>query len=97
MGRKEMKDTLESLAHIPDSAGRVILATGRCVGEGFDDSRLDTLFLTLPVSRRGTIAQYLGRLHRVQDRFLPPLRGVDALGPNRGLSPPATFGQALRA
>jgi very-short-patch-repair endonuclease len=45
----------------------VILATGRYIGEGFDDSRLDTLFLTLPVSWRGTIAQYLGRLHRLHD------------------------------
>ena len=48
--------------------GRVVLATGRFVGEGFDDSRLDTLFLTLPVSWRGTIAQYVGRLHRLHDR-----------------------------
>jgi superfamily II DNA or RNA helicase len=67
MGRKELKGALESLAHIPDSAGRVILATGRYIGEGFDDSRLDTLFLTLPVSWRGTISQYLGRLHRLHD------------------------------
>jgi very-short-patch-repair endonuclease len=43
------------------------LATGRYIGEGFDDARLDTLFLTLPVSWRGTIAQYAGRLHRLND------------------------------
>ena len=42
----------------------MILATGKLVGEGFDDPRLDTLFLTLPVSWRGTIAQYAGRLQR---------------------------------
>ena len=45
-----------------------MLATGRYVGEGFDDARLDTLFLTLPVSWHGTIAQYVGRLHRLHDR-----------------------------
>jgi very-short-patch-repair endonuclease len=45
----------------------VILATGKYIGEGFDDARLDTLFLTLPVSWRGTIAQYVGRLHRLYD------------------------------
>ena len=43
------------------------MATGRYIGEGFDDARLDTLFLTLPVSWRGTIAQYVGRLHRLHD------------------------------
>jgi superfamily II DNA or RNA helicase len=41
------------------------MATGRYIGEGFDDARLDTLFLTLPVSWRGTIQQYAGRLHRL--------------------------------
>src|SRR5687767_15645128 len=40
---------------------------GKYVGEGFDDQRLDTLFLTLPVSWRGTVAQYAGRLHRLHD------------------------------
>jgi superfamily II DNA or RNA helicase len=65
MGRKELQGALDSLAHIPDTVGRVILATGRYIGEGFDDPRLDTLFLTLPVSWRGTISQYVGRLHRL--------------------------------
>ena len=45
-----------------------MLATGRYIGEGFDDARLDTLFLTLPISWQGTIAQYVGRLHRLYDR-----------------------------
>ena len=40
------------------------MATGRFVGEGFDDARLDTLFLTMPVSWKGTLVQYAGRLHR---------------------------------
>jgi len=41
------------------------VATGRYLGEGFDDARLDTLFLTMPISWRGTLAQYAGRLHRL--------------------------------
>jgi superfamily II DNA or RNA helicase len=42
----------------------VLLATGRYLGEGFDDARLDTLFLTMPISWHGILAQYAGRLHR---------------------------------
>ncbi len=57
--RKEMKNSLARLADVPLTAPRVILATGKYLGEGFDDSRLDTLFLALPVSWRGTIAQYI--------------------------------------
>lgn len=64
---KESRETQEQMAAIPDGEPRVLLATGRYIGEGFDDSRLDTLFLTLPVSWRGTIAQYVGRLHRLHD------------------------------
>ena len=45
----------------------MILATGSYIGEGFDDSRLDTLFLTMPISWRGTLQQYVGRLHRIHD------------------------------
>jgi superfamily II DNA or RNA helicase/very-short-patch-repair endonuclease len=68
MGRKELRATAGRLAEIPDDEDRLLLATGRYVGEGFDDARLDTLFLTMPVSWRGTIAQYVGRLHRLYDR-----------------------------
>ena len=60
--RGQAKDALEA---IPDAAERVIVATGRYLGEGFDDARLDTLFLTMPISWRGTLAQYAGRLHRL--------------------------------
>ena len=67
MGRKELDMTSAALATIPADEERVLVATGRYVGEGFDDARLDTLFLTLPVSWRGTIAQYVGRLHRLYD------------------------------
>ena len=67
MGRKQLQDTRARLVAIPESEERVVLATGGYLGEGFDDARLDTLFLTLPVSWRGTIAQYAGRLHRLHD------------------------------
>jgi superfamily II DNA or RNA helicase len=53
----------ESLATIPDQEERVLVATGRYLGEGFDDARLDTLFLTMPISWRGILAQYAGRRH----------------------------------
>ncbi len=46
---------------------RVILATGSYLGEGFDDARLDTLLLAMPVSWRGTLQQYVGRLHRLHE------------------------------
>ena len=68
MGQKELSAIIARLAAIPENEERVLLGTGRYIGEGFDDARLDTLFLTLPVSWRGTIAQYVGRLHRLHDR-----------------------------
>ncbi|MCF7975727.1 MAG: DEAD/DEAH box helicase family protein [Phycisphaerae bacterium] len=65
MGIKQMREVSLRMVSIPEDEPRVILATGRYIGEGFDDPRLDTLFVTLPVSWRGTIAQYVGRLHRL--------------------------------
>lgn len=53
--------------NVSDDDERLILATGRYIGEGFDDSRLDTLFLTMPIAWKGTLAQYVGRLHREHD------------------------------
>ena len=67
MGVKERRRQLSALVDVSRDGPRVLLATGRYLGEGFDDPRLDTLFLTLPISWRGTIAQYAGRLHRVHE------------------------------
>lgn len=65
MGRKQRKQLVDKIANIPVDQPRVIVATGRYLGEGFDDDRLDTLFLALPISWRGTLTQYAGRLHRL--------------------------------
>lgn len=61
---KERRAVQKQLETIPPDEERVLLATGRYIGEGFDDARLDTLFLALPVSWKGTLIQYAGRLHR---------------------------------
>jgi superfamily II DNA or RNA helicase len=65
MGVKQRRKVMEHLASIPDNEERLILATGRYIGEGFDDARLDTLFLVLPFSWKGMLVQYAGRLHRL--------------------------------
>jgi superfamily II DNA or RNA helicase len=65
MKAKERKAAFGRLASVPEAEERLVLATGRYVGEGFDDARLDTLFLALPVSWKGTLVQYTGRLHRL--------------------------------
>ena len=62
---KERREVETQLACIPMDEERLLLATGRYIGEGFDDARLDTLFLALPVSWKGTLVQYAGRLHRL--------------------------------
>jgi len=67
MGKRRLAERLDQLTTVPEAEDRLLLATGRFLGEGFDAARLDTLFLTLPVSWRGTIAQYVGRLHRRHD------------------------------
>lgn len=64
-GQKQRKKITETLKNIPDDEERVLIATGRYLGEGFDDARLDTLLLVMPVSWKGTLAQYVGRLHRL--------------------------------
>ncbi|NJP38632.1 DEAD/DEAH box helicase [Alkalicoccus luteus] len=61
---KEKREAFEKLAAIPSDEERLILATGGFVGEGFDDPRLDTLFLVMPIKWSGSVEQYVGRLHR---------------------------------
>jgi len=65
MGAKAHRAVRAQLAAIPATEERLVLATGRYIGEGFDDARLDTLFLAMPVSWKGTLVQYTGRLHRL--------------------------------
>ncbi len=67
MGRRQLQAARDRLADIPDDESRVILATGSFLGEGFDDARLDTLFLALPISWKGRLTQFVGRLHRSHD------------------------------
>ena len=65
MGTRQRREVMQRLDDVPETEERVLVATGRYVGEGFDDVRLDSLFLTMPISWKGTLAQYVGRLHRL--------------------------------
>jgi hypothetical protein len=65
MGKRQRQAAMAVLDGLDGDAGKVILATGKYLGEGFDEQRLDTLFLTLPVSWKGVLSQYAGRLHRI--------------------------------
>ncbi len=79
MGKKQRREIAAALASVPENESRVILATGSYIGEGFDDARLDTLFLAMPISWKGTLQQYVGRLHRLHDnkRFVQVYDYVD--------------------
>ena len=61
---KAKREAVARLSRVPNDEPLVVVATGKYVGEGFDLPRLDTLMLALPVSWKGLIAQYTGRLHR---------------------------------
>jgi superfamily II DNA or RNA helicase len=67
MGKRQRQQLAEQIASLPTDQPRVIVATGRYLGEGFDHDQLDTLFLDLPISWRGTLTQYAGRLHRLNE------------------------------
>ena len=65
MGRKTTREIFKSITDIPADKNLIIVATGSFIGEGFDEPRLDTLFLAMPISWKGTLQQYAGRLHRM--------------------------------
>jgi superfamily II DNA or RNA helicase len=67
MGRKATRETFQSIADIPADRNIILVATGHFIGEGFDEPRLDTLFLAMPISWKGTLQQYAGRLHRLYE------------------------------
>jgi len=64
MSKKQRATLIDELDALPPEAPRIVLATGKLVGEGFDHPPLDTLVLAMPVSWKGTLQQYAGRLHR---------------------------------
>ncbi len=64
-GAKEITEISKRISDPPTDKQLTLVATGRYIGEGFDEPRLDTLFLTMPISWKGTLQQYAGRLHRL--------------------------------
>jgi superfamily II DNA or RNA helicase len=64
MGKRQLKSIMTEIQRVPENENRIILATGKYLGEGFDLPCLDTLFLVFPFSWKGTLIQYTGRLNR---------------------------------
>ena len=62
--KKQRAAIMEALSNLPADAPRVLLSTGKLIGEGFDHPPRDTLVLAMPISWKGTLQQYAGRLHR---------------------------------
>ena len=65
MGAKATREVFHHISEMPEERKMILVATGHFIGEGFDEPRLDTLFLTMPISWKGTLQQYAGRLHRL--------------------------------
>ncbi len=65
LGVRQGREIMERIASFPETEERVLVATDRYIGEGYDVARLDTLFLSMQIFWKGTLAQYVGRLHRL--------------------------------
>lgn len=66
--KERAKEITKLKSFSKEQGGAVLLATGKLIGEGFDEVKLDTLFLTMPISGRSVLIQYVGRLHRLCDQ-----------------------------
>ncbi|GAA0365752.1 DEAD/DEAH box helicase family protein [Alkalibacterium iburiense] len=66
-GAKHNRETMEKIENLSDGKPFTILSTGKYIGEGFDEARLDTLFIAMPISWKGRVQQYAGRLHRLHE------------------------------
>lgn len=64
MSKTKRGAILSDFETLPEPEPRILVATGKLIGEGFDCPCLDTLVLAMPISWRGTLQQYTGRLHR---------------------------------
>jgi len=64
LGKKQVKTIMDAIHDTPPEQRKIILATGKYLGEGFDLPSLDTMFLVFPFSWKGTLVQYTGRLNR---------------------------------
>ncbi|HHP3468772.1 TPA: TOTE conflict system archaeo-eukaryotic primase domain-containing protein [Escherichia coli] len=64
LSKKKRAMLISGLNALPPDSPRILLSTGKLIGEGFDHPPLDTLILAMPVSWKGTLQQYAGRLHR---------------------------------
>jgi superfamily II DNA or RNA helicase len=65
MGARKTRDIFQCISDTPADKNLILVATGSFIGEGFDEPRLDTLFLAMPISWNGTLQQYAGSLHRL--------------------------------
>jgi superfamily II DNA or RNA helicase len=73
VGKRERSSILEAIQKASPQKELLVIAIGEYLGEGFDCPRIDTLFLTFPVSFKGKIVQYVGRTlrsHRGKDKVM---------------------------
>ena len=83
LSKKQRTAVFAELDALDESAPRVLLATGRLIGEGFDHPPLDTLVLAMPISWRGTLQQYAGRLRRFRRWYSDSGKEAAASDPGR--------------